>query len=307
MKTAFLALLTASAFLASVAEPAFSDEIELIDGSVIQVAVQEVQQLIVVVVSKPGDLTLHIPRKYLSPMQNYKLNVWRLQKNDLNPADPEVQLEYGRWCLENAIYDERLIEKAKFHMDEARKLNPEMAGRIEQLIALKGFREHPSDPSKGWVSEDDWHKIQGHTWDAELQKWLTKEEKETRDKEREKDMKIRLLPGTKPEEFIFTTPDLIRGCLSDYGEKKVRLWGRIVAIQKTFPAETAARVKFEESKYLKVSITGDDCAAIYFDLRKPDVKKKIEGFNAGERVVIYGQVKAEGMRFAVEGLDIILK
>ncbi len=297
----------AAALLSLFAADAFPDELELIDGTVVQVSVQEVHEVVIVVLSKPGDILLHIPRKCLTPMQNYKLNLWRLKKDDRDPEDAEVQFEYGKWCLDFVDYDSRLLEKAKYHLDAAKKINPETALRIEQLLINRNLREHPTDPSKGWVTDEEFHKLKGDIWDDETREWISPEEKANRDKEREKDLKNRLLPGTKPEEFIFAVPDAVRGSLSDFIDKKVKIWGRVVAVLKSYPDENAAKTKFDQSRYWKVLLSGDDCSSVYFDYRKPEIKKKLETFAQGDRVIVYGQVRVEGIRFVLEGADIVMR
>jgi hypothetical protein len=284
---------------------AWAENLELIDGTVVRCAIQEVRDSVVIVDAKPGNLRLTIPRKYLSLFQDYRLKVWRLKEDDLDPKDPNVQFKYGQWCLDRYDYDERLLEKAKEHLDLARKLDPSRADDIRLLIETHGFNENPKDLSKPWVSEEEKNILEGKVKDAETGKWHTKKQMEEIKKERERNIKIRFLAGTKPGSFAFATPAIILGDLAGYNEKRVRVWGRIVDVKKVFHPTTAGGVKFAPPKYLRVLLEG--CPSVYFNISRSNLGKKLPHFVPGDRVVVYGIVRIGATWFAIDGVDIVVK
>lgn len=287
---------------------AAGEELELIDGTTIPCIIEEVKQDVVKVKAKPGDLMLTVPRKYLSVYQDYELRMWRLRSKDGPDAkDASVQMDYGQWCLERHEQDARLLDRAKHHLDEAKKLDSGLAEDIRLLLETRGYYENPQDASRPWVTEDEWHRLQGHVKDPETGNWYTKEKMKEIEQERERNIKVRLLGSTKTVEYAFATAGLIRGSLADYNEKKVHLWGRVVEVRKEFAPETLGGVKFAPPKYVRVLLEAQDCPSVYFPLTRPDLEKKVMRFKPGDRVVVYGVVRIGASWFALDAVDIVQK
>lgn len=287
-------------------EAAAQEEIELLDGTTVKGTIRKVQADLLVLEEQPSGALLEIPLYFLSPHQQYQARKWRLKPGDLDPADPAVRFDLGRWAFEHKAWDDRLEAAAKAEFAQAEERGGAvMGGKIREYLERHGI--HVTEKGD-WVSAEDWHRARGDVWDEETQQWYTKEEWEEKMRQLEKDLKTKLLVQN-PHDYTLTTMTHIDSTRRDFIEmdkndkgRKVRFWAKYEFADKGFGKLSIPNAgMLSDDKFVRVVLQDEDLSRGFIDLKKADglVARKLDLLKPGDRVHVFGRVFVDEEGFVI--------
>ncbi|HLY73024.1 MAG TPA: HEAT repeat domain-containing protein, partial [Planctomycetota bacterium] len=154
MKTFALLLLLAPA--------AIADEVELTSGTVVEGRVQDLGDSIRVIKSNGSAVYPKSMIRKITPKKTVE-EIYEEKARDLKDADADGHLQLGRWCLQNKLQKEALVEFKKVIA-----LNPEH----EEARVGAGFQKVDGK----WLTEDEVNLAKGLV--KHKGKWMTPEQRD---------------------------------------------------------------------------------------------------------------------------------
>jgi hypothetical protein len=309
LPTVFLAL---ALILTAGARGLAAEEIELLDGTILQGEIRGVQPTKIVVETLPGKTTLEIPLTYLSPLQQYRAKTWRLKPGDLSPNDPNIRMQLAKWCFEHRKYDARLLEKAELEFRRAEELGGD--DFKEQVIAYLDQNGIKVDEHGKWMSEAEYAKKMGWVKDPDSGQWMTPEALKAKQALEEKELKTKVLVPNPNDYSRVSLPILAanRSMYFDRNKKdkfrKVRFWGHFLFAREEFKTVQAeGPLAVSKDKYVRVFTGAEDATELFVNRKKHDgkVAKKLKLLKPGDRVQVYGRVYITERGFLILVDDII--
>gem|GEM_PF-3499541 len=292
------------------------EEIELLDGTKLHGKIRSIQDGTLVMETGPEGSVVEVPFKALSPYQQYKARTWRLREGDLDPNDPAVRLNLGKWSFEHRAFDGRLEDAAKNQFQRAEQLGgEEMKETIKQYLLEHDIMVN----DKGeWVSAEQYWIDKGYVKDPETGEWVSPAEMKRREEERSKQLKTRpLIPVERRDDYKRVFIPILDASLADYSKdlytderfRKIRFFARFLEADTDFAekVQPEGEALLTSEKHMKLFLLDEDVHEVFAGNRKHGGKlvKKIALFKEGERVQVFGQVYLTKDGFAILVDDLV--